>query len=112
MGLLASAVGSEPAGAKPLTRIAENFSGRTGSGVLSVNLSVFLSTMLVLPMAAYHEANGLPVAGSIIRSTFHLASSAENGWPLWNVTPWRRLNTSSVGEVYCQLVASAGWTFI
>ena len=88
IGWLASDLGSEPAGAKPLTRMAENFSGRTGSGLLSVSLMVFLSTTAVLAMAAYHDANGLPVAGSIIRSTFHLASSAENGWPLWNITFW------------------------
>src|SRR5207253_7290672 len=93
-------------------RIAENFSGSTGSGLFSVSLMVFLSTTLVLAMAAYHDAKGLPVAGSIMRSTFHLASSAEKGWPLWNVTFGRRLNTSSVGEVYCHVVARAGWVFI
>src|SRR5438132_10127231 len=110
MGWEARLAGSEPPGAKPLTTVAANLPGKTGSGFLSVVRNVFLLTTSFLSIASYQIPNGLAVAGSIMRSTFHLASSAPNGLPSWNVTFSRRVQTISVGLVYSHLVASAGST--
>src|SRR5689334_17032455 len=78
IGLVESAAGSLPAGAKPLTTMAANLPGSTGSGFFSVIFKLVLLVASTLSIAAYQLANGLAVFGSISRSTFHLASSAVN----------------------------------
>jgi hypothetical protein len=40
-----------------------------------------------------------------------ITSSAVNGEPSWNFTPWRSLNIHFVGSGFSQLSASAGTSF-
>src|SRR6266851_2272765 len=123
MGWEARLAGSEPPGAKPLTTVAANLPGKTGSGFLSVVRNVFLLSTSFLSIASYQIPNGLAVAGSIMRSTFHLASSAAGGAagahaaastpttpPATPHRTWRRVTLNSFRLERCMPVSPfIGW---
>ena len=77
-----------------MTASAAARSSRKGAaGCLSVIRAVVGSTTVTASTTSNSLARVALVAGAMIRSMFHFTSSAVNGLPLWNLTPFRRYRT-------------------
>ena len=70
--------------------------------------TVWSSTLLTLSMEVSRPF--MSEVGCSARSSENTTSSALKALPLWNFTPWRSLNSQTVGSssVICQEVASVG----
>src|SRR4051794_30373128 len=82
-------------------------------GFLNLNATSYSPSFSTRSHSSNSErADGAATFGFIIQSNENTTSSAVNGWPSENVTPWRSWNVIvSPSGLTCQLVASMGTYF-
>ena len=81
---------------------------RIGHGALVWMRTVRGSTTSAWLIGAHGVAPRSLSLASTIRSRVNFTASASNGSPLWNFTPWRSLNSHTVGATSFGSSASAG----
>src|SRR5215212_2147191 len=103
----------QPFGTIAELRRTENAPSRPGYAAFRLNWTVIGSLTSMLLTGVNSERHGEPVFSSSAVSMLYATSAPVRSWPLWNLTPLRRVKTKVVSFGVSHFSARAGmiWVF-